>query len=387
MEARLEVRTVEERQRAISGRADALAAAAVSERQAAARALARAERRAAGAVVASAVAAGAKIALARIEQSAAAADADRQQAEEAHKGRDGELKAVRARIRLATEELEKVVDSAHSAQVARATRQLQLEQIAARGLEEFATEAEVLVTEYGPDVMVPAADEGRLALPYDREVQERRAQQAQRQLDQLGKVNPLALEEFAALEERHAFLVAQLEDLKKTRRDLLTVIREVDERVQQVFASAYADTAAEFESIIGRLFPGGDGRLVLTDPEDMLATGIDIEARPPGKKVKRLSLLSGGERSLTAVALLCAIFRARPSPFYIMDEVEAALDDVNLGRLLTLMQQLQEKSQLIIITHQKRTMEIADALYGVTMRNGVTEVISQRLATEDEGQQ
>jgi chromosome segregation protein len=380
MEARLEVRTVEERQRAISGRADALAAAAVGERQAAARALARAERRAAGALVASAVVAGARIALAKIEQSAAAADADRQQAEEAHRGRDGELKTVRARIRTATEELEKVVDSAHGAQIARATRQLQLEQIAARALEEFAIDAEVLVAEYGPDVMVTGADDEQLAVAYDREAQERRAQHAQRQLDQLGKVNPLALEEFAALEERHAFLVAQLEDLKKTRRDLLTVIREVDERVQQVFASAYADTAAEFESIIGRLFPGGEGQLVLTDPDDMLATGIDIEARPAGKKVKRLTLLSGGERSLTAIALLIAIFKARPSPFYVLDEVEAALDDTNLQRLLEILAELREVSQLIIVTHQKRSMEVADTLYGVSMRgDGVSTVVSQRL--------
>jgi len=380
MEARLEVRTVEERQRAISGRADALAAAAVGERQAAARALARAERRAAGALLASAVAAGARIALAKIEQSAAAADADRQQAEEAHRGRDGELKAVRARIRAASEELEKVVDSAHGAQIARATRQLQLEQIAARALEEFATDAEVLVAEYGPDVMVGGTDDGQLAVAYDREAQERRAQQAQRQLEQLGKVNPLALEEFAALEERHAFLVAQLEDLKKTRRDLLTVIREVDERVQQVFTSAYADTAAEFESIIGRLFPGGEGRLVLTDPDDMLSTGIDIEARPAGKKVKRLSLLSGGERALTAIAFLIAIFKARPSPFYVLDEVEAALDDTNLQRLLEILAELREVSQLIIVTHQKRSMEVADTLYGVSMRgDGVSTVVSQRL--------
>ena len=380
MEARLEVRTVEERQRAISGRADALAAAAAAERQAAARALARAERRAAGALVASAVAEGARIALARIQQSIAAADADRQEAEEAHKGRDGELKAVRAQIRQATEELEKVVDSAHGAQIARATKQLQLEQIAARALEEFATDAGVLVAEYGPDVLVPGAEEGKLAVPYDREAQERRAQAAQRQLDQLGKVNPLALEEFAALEERHAFLVAQLEDLKKTRRDLLTVIREVDERVQQVFSSAYADVATEFESIIARLFPGGDGSLVLTDPDDMLTTGIDIEARPPGKKVKRLSLLSGGERSLTAIAFLVAIFKARPSPFYVLDEVEAALDDTNLQRLLEILAELRDRSQLIIVTHQKRTMEVADTLYGISMRgDGVSNVISQRL--------
>ncbi len=380
MEARLEVRTVEERQRAISGRADALASAAVAERHATARALARAERRAEGALVASAVAEGARIALARIEQSAAAADADRQAAEEAHKGRDGELKAVRARIRDHAEALEKVVDSAHGAQMARATRQLQLEQIAARALEEFAVEADALVAEYGPDMAVPGADDGQLAVPYDREAQEKRAAHAQRQLDQLGKVNPLALEEFAALEERHAFLVAQLEDLKKTRRDLLTVIREVDERVQQVFTSAYADIAGEFESIIARLFPGGDGRLVLTDPDDMLATGIEIEARPPGKKVKRLSLLSGGERSLTAIAFLLAIFKARPSPFYVLDEVEAALDDTNLQRLLEILAELRDVSQLIIVTHQKRTMEVADTLYGISMRgDGVSTVISQRL--------
>jgi len=380
MEARLEVRTVEERQRAISGRADALASAAVAERQAAARALARAERRAAGAVVASAVAEGARIALARIELSAAAADADRQQAEEAHKGRDVELKGVRARIRDASDELEKVVDSAHGAQIARATRQMQLEQIAGRALEEFAIEADVLMAEYGPDALVPGSDEGQLAVAYDREAQERRAQQAQRQLDQLGKVNPLALEEFAALEERHAFLVAQLEDLKKTRRDLLTVIREVDERVQQVFTAAYADIAGEFEEIIARLFPGGDGRLVLTDPDDMLTTGIDIEARPPGKKVKRLSLLSGGERSLTAIAFLIAIFKARPSPFYVLDEVEAALDDTNLQRLLEILAELRDVSQLIVVTHQKRTMEVADTLYGISMRgDGVSAVISQRL--------
>jgi chromosome segregation protein len=171
-----------------------------------------------------------------------------------------------------------------------------------------------------------------------------------------------------------------LEDLKASRRDLLTVIKEVDERILQVFSSAYEDVAREFEIVFATLFPGGEGRLVLTDPDDMLATGIDVEARPPGKKVKRLSLLSGGERSLTAVALLVAIFRARPSPFYVLDEVEAALDDVNLGRLIALIGELRTSSQIILITHQKRTMEIADALYGVTMRgDGVTQVISQRL--------
>ncbi len=217
-------------------------------------------------------------------------------------------------------------------------------------------------------------------IPYVRAEQEKRAATAQRQLDQLGKVNPLALEEFAALEERHAFLATQLEDLKKTRRDLLTVVKEVDDRVQQVFASAFQDTAAEFERIFTRLFPGGEGRLVLTEPDDMLATGIDVEARPPGKKVKRLSLLSGGERSLTAIGFLLAIFMARPSPFYVLDEVEAALDDTNLQRLLAICEELRASSQLIIVTHQKRTMEIADALYGTSMQgDGVSAVVSQRL--------
>jgi chromosome segregation protein len=213
-----------------------------------------------------------------------------------------------------------------------------------------------------------------------RAVQEKRLKAAERALALLGTVNPLALEEFAALEERHKFLTEQLEDLKASRRDLLDIVKEVDERVEQVFTEAFRDTAVQFEGVFARLFPGGEGRLILTDPTDMLNTGLDVEARPPGKKVKRLSLLSGGERSLTAVALLVAIFKARPSPFYVLDEVEAALDDTNLGRLITIMEELRDSSQLIVITHQKRTMEIADALYGVTMRgDGVTTVVSQRL--------
>ena len=216
--------------------------------------------------------------------------------------------------------------------------------------------------------------------PFHRPTQEKRAARAERDLTLLGKVNPLALEEFAALEERHQFLSTQLEDIKDTRRDLLGVVKEVDDRILEVFTAAYHDVAREFEIVFATLFPGGEGRLVLTNPDDMLNTGIEVEARPPGKKVKRLSLLSGGERSLTAVALLVAIFRARPSPFYIMDEVEAALDDVNLGRLIGLIGELRASSQIIIITHQKRTMEIADALYGVTMRgDGITQVISQRI--------
>jgi chromosome segregation protein len=196
----------------------------------------------------------------------------------------------------------------------------------------------------------------------------------------LGRVNPLALEEFGALEERHKFLTEQLEDLRRTRGDLLAIVRDVDERVEIVLREAFRDTAREFENVFDRLFPGGEGRLVLTDPADLLTSGIEVEARPPGKKVKRLSLLSGGERSLVAVAFLLALFKARPSPFYILDEVEAALDDTNLGRLLEIYEELRETSQVLVITHQKRTMEVADALYGVAMRgDGVSAVISQRL--------
>jgi chromosome segregation protein len=221
-------------------------------------------------------------------------------------------------------------------------------------------------------------------VPFVREEQQKRLRAAERALSMLGKVNPLALEEFSALEDRHKFLTEQLEDLKKTRRDLLDIVREVDDRVQEVFTQAWEDVRDAFDHVFARLFPGGEGKLVLTDPGDMLSTGVEVEARPPGKKVKRLSLLSGGERSLVAVAFLVSLFKARPSPFYILDEVEAALDDTNLGRLLEIYEELRDSSQLIVITHQKRTMEIADALYGVSMRgDGVSTVISQRLRDRD----
>ena len=221
--------------------------------------------------------------------------------------------------------------------------------------------------------------------PFDRAEQEARLARAERKLAQLGRVNPLALEEFAALEQRHKFLTEQLTDLANTRRDLLTIIDEVDSTMQTIFAAAFADTQAAFDQVFPILFPGGSGSLTLTDPDNMLTTGIEVTVKPAGKKIERLSLLSGGERSLAAVALLIAIFKARPSPFYIMDEVEAALDDANLGRLLTIFRDLRQSSQLIIITHQKRTMEIADALYGVSMRqDGVSAVVGQRVQTPDE---
>jgi chromosome segregation protein len=398
MEARLEVRTAEERSQAIAGRGDALARAAAAERQARERAAARLAQRRRHAVIARAVALGAQAAVARIERSVELAQAERMAAEQATAGRAEQLSNLRAKASAVAAELDMLVDKAHSAEIVSAEHRMRLEQISSRAAEEFGIDPGALVAEYGPDVPLPIPgseqdgeqdggqdgeqDGGLTREPprYVRAEQERRAQTAERQLAQLGKVNPLALEEFAALQERHVFLGTQLEDLKKTRRDLLTVVKEVDDRVQQVFASAYQDTAREFEDIFARLFPGGEGRLVLTEPDDMLATGIEVEARPPGKKVKRLSLLSGGERSLTAIAFLLAIFKARPSPFYVLDEVEAALDDTNLQRLLGILEELRETSQLIVVTHQKQTMEAADSLYGISMRgDGVSTVVSQRL--------
>ncbi|HEY5185070.1 MAG TPA: AAA family ATPase, partial [Actinomycetes bacterium] len=374
-------------------------------------AAARRARRAREAAVAAAVARGASMALGRIEVSLRAGAQERDVAERARAERDAELSEIRTRFRELGAVLDQLTDSVHRDEVARAEQRLRIEQLEQRAVEELGVDPGTLIAEYGPDQPVPAtvaapepeaeseapqegaqegaqegtepgepASEPAPSVPYVRAEQEKRLRAAERALALLGKVNPLALEEFDALQERLQFLTEQLEDLKKTRRDLLDIVREVDERVEQVFTAAFHDTAREFEGVFSRLFPGGEGRLVLTDPSDMLATGIEVEARPPGKKVKRLSLLSGGERSLVAVALLVAIFKARPSPFYVMDEVEAALDDTNLGRLLTILEELRAASQLIVITHQKRTMEIADALYGVSMRgDGVTTVISQRL--------
>ncbi|MCI3224371.1 AAA family ATPase [Streptomyces sp. NP-1717] len=393
MEARLQVRTHEERVKGLAGRADSLDRGARAEREARARAEQRRARLRHEAAVAGAVASGARQLLAHVEVSVVRADEERTAAEAAKSGREQELVAERNQGRDLKNELDKLTDSVHRGEVLGAEKRMRIEQLEAKALEELGVEPAGLIAEYGPDQLVPPSlpaegeelpedpeDPRNQPRPYVRGEQEKRLRSAERAYQQLGKVNPLALEEFAALEERHKFLSEQLEDLKKTRTDLLQVVKEVDERVEQVFTEAYRDTALQFEGVFSRLFPGGEGRLILTDPDNMLTSGVDVEARPPGKKVKRLSLLSGGERSLTAVALLVSIFKARPSPFYVMDEVEAALDDTNLQRLIRIMQELQESSQLIVITHQKRTMEVADALYGVSMQgDGVSKVISQRL--------
>ncbi|MBB4908334.1 chromosome segregation protein SMC [Actinophytocola algeriensis] len=400
MDARLSLRTAEERHRALYGKAEELRRAARAEREARERAQRAMAQRAHGAAVARAVVGNGELALERIAQSLAAAARERDTVQSERYDRERVLQEVRNRVRELSTELEKLTDAVHRDEVLRAEQRLRLEQLETKIAEAFGIGLDDLVAEYGPDVPVPpspaelaeyeAAKEAGdpvsepQPIPYQRSAQERRAKRAERDLTLLGKVNPLALEEFAALEERYKFLSTQLEDLKATRRDLLTVVKEVDDKILEVFASAYHDVAREFETVFSTLFPGGEGRMILTEPEDMLTTGVDVEARPPGKKIKRLSLLSGGEKSLVAVGMLVAIFRARPSPFYVMDEVEAALDDVNMRRLIGLLQELRHNSQLIIITHQKPTMDIADALYGVSMRgDGITQVISQRMHGED----
>lgn len=399
MEARLALRTSEERGRALHGRVDQMRKAAEAERVARARAAERRARLIAEGRAGQAVAAAAAYALARLEVSVARAAELRQHVEDSRRGREQELMGVRQTLRDLGKELEELVSSVHRDEMARAQQRMRIEQIEAKALEELGMEPDGLVADYGPDQLVPVldlspeiqeeagdaedAEPAPRAVPYVREEQVKRLRSAERALSMLGKVNPLALEEFSAMEERHQFLSEQLEDLRATRKDLLDIVKDVDTKVEQVFTEAYADVTKAFDQTFARLFPGGEGRLVLTDPSNMLTTGIEVEARPPGKKVKRLSLLSGGERSLVAVAFLVALFKARPSPFYILDEVEAALDDTNLGRLLEIYEELRENSQLLVITHQKRTMEVGDALYGVTMRgDGVSAVISQRLRQE-----
>ena len=391
MDARLALRTLEERTRALAGRVDALRRAAEGERQARQREIARRERLVREARTAAAVHAGGTFLAQHLERSLTMAARERSQAEAMRTEAEAELSAARASVRSLTRDFESFVDAAHRDEIARAEQQMRVEALAERAMAELGLEAAALLAEYGPEQPVPvltrqdgtafaSEDEQPEPVGYVRDQQEKRLRAAERELGVLGRVNPLALEEFDALEARHQFLSEQLEDLRKTRRDLLEIIDEVDNRVERVFAEAYADIAAAFERVFARLFPGGEGRLVLTEPGNWLTTGVDVEARPPGKKIKRLSLLSGGERALVAVSFLISLFIARPSPFYILDEVEAALDDTNLGRLLEIYEELRATSQLLVITHQKRTMEIADALYGVSMRgDGFSTVISSRL--------
>jgi chromosome segregation protein len=400
VEARLAVRTAEERANAVRGRADSLRRAAAAEREARLRAQRAREAREHAAAVAAAVAESGRLVALRLSAAVAVASRARDAVSAERQHRAGALTKAREDVNELSAKIAKITDSLHRDEVAKAQAALRIEQLEEHVLEQFGMATADLIAEYGPDVSLPpselemaeyeqARERGEQVtapapMPFDRPTQERRAKKAERELNELGRVNPLALEEFAALEERYNFLSTQLEDVKAARKDLLDVIADVDERILLVFTEAFTDVEREFREVFSALFPGGEGRLLLTDPDNMLTTGIEVEARPPGKKIKRLSLLSGGEKSLTAVAMLVAIFRARPSPFYVMDEVEAALDDVNLRRLLGLFEMLRSQSQLIVITHQKPTMEVADALYGVTMRDdGITAVISQRMRGQE----
>ena len=299
-----------------------------------------------------------------------------------------ELTKVRGDIAGIQQKLSDLTQSVHDIELQNHEKRLNLANLITRAHEELGLDEQTLLAEYGPDQPIPASDadadaeseSGAEPELFDREKQLARLRQSEKLLEKLGRVNPLALEEFAALEQRHKFLTDQLHDLTETRKDLIKIIHDLDEKMQVIFNDAFQDTKKAFEKVFPLLFPGGTGSIFLTDPDNLLTTGLEVNVKPAGKKIERLSLLSGGERSLAAIALMVSIFKARPSPFYVMDEVEAALDDANLGRLLSLFEDLRINSQLIIITHQKRTMEIADALYGVSMKSdGISAVVGQRL--------
>lgn len=397
VEARVALETARERVRAEVARADALQRQLEEQRAAAEEAARRAVVRARERAVTTAVLDALPPVLDSVARSLAEARTELASAEAERARQSAELTALRRDERGLRDRLQAVTESVHGLEMELHEKRLHLGGLLERAASELGLEEDVLVAEYGPEVPVrdvpgratagdadadPGDAGGDVApgVPYDRAEQQARLARAEQQLGRLGRVNPLALEEYAALEQRHRFLTEQLADLTRTRTDLLAIIDEIDEKMRTVFASAFEDTRDAFDRVFPVLFPGGSGSIHLTDPDDLLATGIEVTVRPAGKKIERLSLLSGGERSLAAVALLIAIFKARPSPFYIMDEVEAALDDANLGRLLAVFEDLRETSQLIVVTHQKRTMEIADALYGVSMRqDGVSAVVGQRV--------
>ncbi|MDQ1577512.1 MAG: chromosome segregation protein, partial [Microbacteriaceae bacterium] len=440
VEARLQVETARERVRAEEARADALQRQLEAERAQAEEAARRAVIRRRQVDAAERVLAALPAVLDSVDRSVSEARVELAARESDRSEQNEELATLRREEGVLRERLTVVSESVHGLEMQVYEKKLHLSSLLERAGEELGLVEDVLVAEYGPAELVPsdalpapaivaepasadatpatvvlseiqevgddtpaASPESTAAsasspefpngtsngtsngTPFVRAEQEARLAKAERKLAQLGRVNPLALEEFSALEQRHAFLTEQLTDLTNTRKDLLTIIGEIDEKMQDIFSSAFEDTKAAFNTVFPILFPGGTGSIHLTDPENLLTTGIDVTVKPAGKKIERLSLLSGGERSLAAVALLIAIFKARPSPFYIMDEVEAALDDANLGRLLQIFEDLRETSQLIVITHQKRTMEIADALYGVSMRaDGISAVVGQRVARDEE---
>ncbi len=380
MRARLDVETLRERVRAGESRVDQLIRQREREKAAAAEAARRAVIRRAQRALAAEVSGTLPPLLESVDRSVTQARVELHLAEQERTALTAELSELRGQDAAVRERLSGLTESVHGLELQMHEKRLHVTSLLERVASELSLDENILISEYGPDQPVPGDGDDAEPREFDRALERRRLQDAERKLGQLGRVNPLALEEYAALEQRHAFLTDQLADLVQTRKDLETIIGELDERMQTIFLAAFEDTKVAFGEVFPILFPGGSGSISLTDPDRPLTTGIEVAVRPVGKKIERLSLLSGGERSLAAVALLTAIFKARPSPFYILDEVEAALDDANLGRLLGVFEQLRASSQLIVITHQKRTMEIADALYGVSMRqDGVSAVVGQRV--------
>lgn len=379
MRARLDIETLRERVRAGEARIVQLEQQRERERAAADEAARRTVIRRAQREIAAEVAGHLPAVLDSVDRSVSEARVELAAAESDRTAVTEQLSRARAEESGVRERLARLTESVHGLELQMHEQKLHITSLLERVHSELALDESILVSEYGPDQVVPGEGDGD-GVAFDRAAQKKRLQEAERKLGQLGRVNPLALEEFAALEQRHAFLTEQLADLQQTRADLQTIIAELDDRMQTIFVAAFEDTRVAFTEIFPILFPGGAGSISLTDPDNPLTTGIEVSVRPVGKKIERLSLLSGGERSLAAVAFLTSIFTARPSPFYILDEVEAALDDANLGRLLGVFEKLRASSQLIVITHQKRTMEIADALYGVSMRqDGVSAVVGQRV--------
>ncbi|MGK0721670.1 chromosome segregation protein SMC [Leucobacter sp. W1478] len=395
VERRLELETAKERSRAARARHRQLAEQFDAELRAAEEAARRAVLRSRQVARAERVAGLLPDIQASCDRSLAEARLAQHSAEQERAKYSQELTLLRSEEAELRQRLAALTERVHGAELKSYERKLQISALLERSGSELGLVEEVLIAEYGPDQPIPttrdrdwqvASPESEPpTIPFVRAEQMTRLARAEKRLTELGRINPLALEEYAALEQRHAFLAEQLKDLAKTRTDLLKIIGELDEKMQGIFAEAFVDTQTAFAEVFPVLFPGGSGEIFLTHPDDLLSTGIEMSVRPAGKKVERLSLLSGGERSLAAVAWLIAIFHARPSPFYIMDEVEAALDDANLGRLLQTFEGLRKNSQLIVITHQKRTMEIADALYGVSMRqDGISAVVGQRLTRDEE---
>jgi len=325
------------------------------------------------------------VAITAIEKSAQVAKLALHDLESKRRNQNEELVRLRGETATVQNRLSALTQTVHDIELSNHEKRLNLANLVSKASEDLALDQQVLVNEYGPDQLIPDPENPESPKPFVKSEQQKRLHEAERLLERLGRVNPLALEEFAALEQRHKFLTEQLTDLTQTRADLMDIIKELDSKMQSIFEEAFEDTKRAFEQVFPVLFPGGTGSIYLTDHDNMLTTGLEVNVKPAGKRIERLSLLSGGERSLAALALLVAIFKARPSPFYVLDEVEAALDDANLGRLLDIFLDLKKSSQLVIITHQKRTMEIADALYGVSMRqDGISAVVSQRLEVSED---